>query len=164
MATLARILDDVRLELHKLDARPEAARVSPLVENLLLAVYRLGTALEQDAAMRDPDALAVLVRELEPTIRRNLVFVESYPQDVVAQFQRVWEGGERAQVSRLRSALAFFVDLIHGTPIEGELTGLGAEIDDLDEHIRGWGQREGGLDVTDPGVPHAHWWWRYPAP
>jgi hypothetical protein len=46
MATLARILDDIRLELHQLDARPEAVRVSPLVENLLLAVYRLGTALE----------------------------------------------------------------------------------------------------------------------
>lgn len=164
MATLARILDDVRLELHQLDARPETARVSPLVENLLHSVYRLGTALEQDAALRDPDALAALVRELQPTIGRNLVFVESYPQDVIVQFERVWEGGERAQVSRLRSALAFFVDLIHGTPIEAELAGLGAEIEDLDDHIRRWGEREGGLDVTDPGIPHSHWWWRYPKP
>lgn len=164
MSTLAQILDDVRRQLHALDARPPDARVSPLVESFLLAVYRLGTALELDPVLRDPDAIAALVRDLEPGLRRNLVFIESYPQDVIAHFQGVWEGGERAQVSRLRSALAFFVDLIHGAPIAAELSGLASELDDLDDHIRRWGDREGGLEVTDPGVPRAHSWWRYPAP
>jgi hypothetical protein len=83
---------------------------------------------------------------------------------VITPFQRVWEGGERAQVSRLRSALAFFVHRIHATPIAAELPGLAAEIDDLDDHIRRWADREGGPDVTDPGVPRSHTWWRYPAP
>jgi hypothetical protein len=164
MATLAQVLEDVRQALHGLDTRPPDTPVSPLVESFLLSVYRLGLALELDPALRDPDALATLVRDLEPGLRRNLVFLESYPQDVIAQFQRVWEGGERAQVSRLRSALAFFEDLIHGAPIAAALPGLAGELEDLDAHIRRWGDREGGLEVTDPGVPRSHTWWRYPAP
>ncbi len=54
MATLVQVLDDIRRQLHALDARPPDAPVSPLVERFLLAVYRLGTALELSATLDNP--------------------------------------------------------------------------------------------------------------
>lgn len=161
---LATIFEEVRQDLRLLNARSAEHRVRVLVENFMLAIYHLGTAIEQDPSLRDTPELAAFVQELQPALRRSIVDLVSYPQAVISQFQRVWEGGEWEQLSRLRSAIQFFVELMRDTPISEELSELDTELDDLDEHVRKWGKREGGLDTTDPGIPRSHWWWRYPEP
>jgi hypothetical protein len=136
----------------------------PMVENFMLAIYHLGTALEQDPALRDHAEIAVFFHEIEPGIRDNVMLPESYPQNVIAQYQTTWEGGEWEQLCRLRSAIQFLVDLTRGTPITDVPSRIHVEIEDVDDHLRRWGEREGGLhaDAADPGIPASHWWWRYP--
>jgi hypothetical protein len=167
MAGLAVILDEVRADLRALSEHsPPEARLRPLIENFFLAIYHLGTALEQDPALREQANLPAFFQELEPGLRDNMVFLESYPQDVIAKYQTTWEGGEWEQLCRLRSAIQFLVDLTHGTPIADEISAIHVEIEDLDDHLRRWGDKEGGLnaDAVDPGIPASHWWWRYPEP
>ena|SRR5260221_1467286 len=94
MATFSEILDQIRMDLRKLTERQTGALARPLIQNFMLTIYRLGTAIEQDPALRNRPELAALFQELEPGIRDNRVFLVSYPQEVVGQYQTTWDGGE----------------------------------------------------------------------
>jgi hypothetical protein len=61
----------------------------------------------------------------------------------------------------LRSALQFFVELIHGTPAADELESLQESLDDLDDHLHRWADREGGAALAGPGILRSHGWWRF---
>lgn len=128
----------------------------------MLAIGRLGAAIEQDPTLCNRPEVAALVDELQPAVRHASVYLASYPSDIVLDYARVWEGGELEQASWLRSALQFFVELIHGTPAADELLDLQESLDDLDEHLRRWDDREGGAPPAEPGIPRSHWWWSFP--
>lgn len=158
------IVDELRGDLRRLSMRSPEDRVLRLVENLLIAIYHLGTALEQDPALRGRPELAAIIEELQPVVRRNCVFLDSYPSDLVLDLTCVWDGGELERASRMRSAVQFFIELIRGTPAADDLTGLPESLDELDEHLRRWDDREGGAPPAEPGIPRSHWWWSFPAP
>jgi hypothetical protein len=162
MATFSELIEEARRRVRRLGARKTGDSAKPLIEDVMLAIGRLGVAIEQDPALRDRPEFTTLVDELQPAVRNASVYLSSYPSDIVLDYARVWEGGELEQASWLRSALQFFVELIRGTPAEDELPDLKESLDDLDEHLRRWDEREGGAPPAEPGIPRSHWWWSFP--
>lgn len=163
MATFGEVVDEARQRARRLSELTPGAPGKPLVESLVLAIGRVGVALEQDPALRTRPELAALVDDLQSAVRRAAGYLASYPSDIVLDYARVWDGGELEQASWLRSALQFFVELIRGTAAEAELSDLPESLVDLDEHLRRWADREGGAPRAEPGVPRSHWWWSFPA-
>ncbi len=157
-------VDEARRRVHRLAEAVPGEPVKPLIEAVILAIGRIGVAIEQEPALRGEPEVAALVDELQAAVRRACVYLASYPSDIVLDYARVWEGGELAQASWLRSALQFFVELIHGTPAADELEGLQESLDDLDDHLRRWADREGGAPLAEPGIPRSHGWWQFPGP
>src|SRR5262245_9306114 len=115
MATFAELVDEARRRARRLAELAPGAPGKPLVESLVLAVGRVGVALEQEPALRSRAELAALVDDLQSAVRRGAGYLASYPSDIVLDYARVWDGGELEQASWLRSALQFFVELVRGT-------------------------------------------------
>ena len=164
MATFREFVDEARRRARRLAEAAPGESVKPLIEAVILAIGRIGVAIEQESSLRGQPEVAALVDDLQPAVRHASVYLASYPSDIVLDYAGVWEGGEREQASWLRSALQFFVELIRGTPAAGELEDLQESLDDLDEHLRRWDSREGGAPLAEPGIPRSHWWWRFPGP
>jgi hypothetical protein len=162
MATFRELVDEAHRRVRQLAEAVPGEPVKPLIEAVILAIGRIGVAIEQEPSPRGQPEVAALVDDLQPAVRHACVYLASYPSDIVLDYARVWEGGELEQASWLRSALQFFVELIRGTPAADELEGLQESLDDLDEHLRRWDNREGGAPLAEPGIPRSHWWWRFP--
>jgi hypothetical protein len=162
MATFRELVDEARRRVRQLAEVVPGEPVKPLIEAVMLAIGRIGVAIEQEPSLRGRPEVAALVDDLQPAVRNACVYLASYPSDIVLDYARVWEGGELEQASWLRSALQFFVELIRGTPAVDQLEGFQESLDDLDEHLRRWDDREGGAPLAEPGIPRSHGWWRYP--
>ena len=162
MTDFTALVQGARRSVRRLAERKPGDAVKPLVEHVVLAIARLGVAIELDPALRGRADVAPLVDELQTAVRLTSVHLGSYPLDVVADYARVWQGGELQQASWLRSGLQFFTALIAGTPAADALPDLPQALDDLDDHLRRWAQREGGAPLAEPGIPRSHWWWHFP--
>jgi hypothetical protein len=153
----------VRRGVRQLVDRARGEPTRPLVEEIMLAFGRLGVAIAHQPALREAPEVRALIDELQPVLHDQSIVFDAYPGDVLLHFTGTWDGGELAQLGWLRSCMQFFADLIGGTPGAGELTSWQESIDDLDDHLRQWAEREGGFAAAELGVPRSHWWWRFAA-
>src|ERR1041385_7008246 len=107
MAAFREFVDEARRRVRRLAEAVPGEPVKPLIEAVILAIGRIGVAIEQEPSLRGQPEVAALVDDLQPAVRHACVYLASYPSDIVLDYAGVWEGGEREQASWLRSALQF---------------------------------------------------------
>jgi len=99
MATFREIVDEARRRVRRLAESGPGEPVKPLIDAVILAIGRIGVAIEQDPALRGQTELAALVDDLQPAVHHTCVYLAAYPSDIVLDYARVWDGGELAQAS-----------------------------------------------------------------
>lgn len=125
----------------------------------MATAYALGMAVERGEVTREEvQALAVAAEPLLPRVTGALEVVAGSLED---RFMLSFEPGDWEDLSRLRSALEFLLDLFPG---EAEWVRTHVRPDAYDELIRRRSHDFGYLQPSEipTGTPRSHWWWWAP--
>jgi hypothetical protein len=156
---VSEICDRVLSLLRRLDAAGESKERAQLAEAFLVAVYALGMAVERGEV--SSDEVRVLAAAAYPLLPRVNGALEVVTGDIEDRFMLSFEPGDWEDLSRLRSALQFLLDLF---PDEAGWIQTHVRPDAYDDLIRRRSHDYGYLRPSEipPGTPTSHWWWWAP--
>ena len=151
--------DRVLSLLRQLDAARKPGERPQLAEAFMVATYTLGMAVERgEVAREEVHALAAAAEPLLPRVTGALEIVAGSLED---RFMLTFEPGDWEDLSRLRSAFVFLLDLFPG---KADWVQTHVRPDAYDDLIRRRSHDFGYLRPSEipPGTPKSHWWWWAP--
>jgi hypothetical protein len=148
--------------LRRLDAASDPGERERLGDEVMLAVYHFGRALETgeetDASARELAAASA------PLVHRVTGPLGLFARRIPERFSYGWQPEEWEDVCRARSALEFLLEL-YGPGETADWLRSQIEPDADDDLLRTRCPEEGLVPPAEvpPGIPRSHWWWWCPA-
>jgi hypothetical protein len=152
-------VDRVLTLLRRLDAAREPNERAELAEKSMVAVFALGMAvLSQEVSEDEVRALAAAG---EPLLIRVTGALEIVAGSIEDRFMLTWDQDGWEDLSRLRSALEFLLELFPG---QADWVRSHVRPNAYDDLIRRRSHDFGYLRPSEipPGIPTSHWWWWAP--
>jgi len=152
-------VDRVLSLLQRLDAAREPNERAQLAEALMAAVFALGVAVHSGKVSWDE--VRALAAAGEPLLIRVTGALELVAGSIEDRFLLSWEPGGWEDLSRLRSALEFLLELFPG---EADWVRTHVRPNAYDDLIQLHSHDFGYLRPFEipPGIPTSHWWWWAP--